>query len=262
MKTDKNTSNKNLPQQKQQKPKSPKKKQEPEKKKYTAEELAKLEQERQKRIKNEKQSEKENQKIYEEILEEAKKNNFRIKPKKEDSIPESTNLKISEKKAQTILEEGGMLDAYKYLIVQLCKNGLPTGNLFEYSAYVIKNYEKKWKEKKSKMKKENIEKYWEEKEKIIKETLEKNKKDKKLLNRSLDEIEMKKYIKTLDRSRSSRGVKPLREKINNDEDKNTTPSGIKKKNKSLNKNNNVNQDKKTNDNNSKNAIKKDKTGKK
>ena len=54
-------------------------------------------------------------------------------------------IKISEKKTQTILEEGGMLDAYKYLVIQLCKNGLPTGNLFEYSSYIIKNYEKKWK---------------------------------------------------------------------------------------------------------------------
>ena len=121
-----------------------------------------------------------------------------------------------------------MLDAYKYLIVQLCKNGLPTGNLFEYSAYVIKNYEKKWKEKKSKIMRENIEKYWEEKEKKVKEAIKKSD-NKKILNRSLDEIEMKKYIKSLDRSRSSRGVKPLREKIYNDEDKNTSPSGLKKK---------------------------------
>ena len=140
MKTDKNSPPQNPPQQKQQKKENqkspPKKKPEPEKKKFTPEELAKLEQERQKRIKNEKQLEKENQKIYEEILEEAKKNNFRIKPKKEDSIPENINIKISEKKAQNILEEGGMLDAYKYLIIQLCKNGLPTGNLFEYSAYM------------------------------------------------------------------------------------------------------------------------------
>ena len=58
-----------------------------------------------------------------------------------------------------------MLDAYKYLVIQLCKNGLPTGNLFEYSAFVIRNYEKKWKEKKSKMTKEKIDKYYEEKQK-------------------------------------------------------------------------------------------------
>ena len=63
-----------------------------------------------------------------------------------------------------------MLDAYKYLIIQLCKNGLPTGNLFEYSAYVIKNYEKKWKEKKYKIEQEKFDNYWKEK----KEQIEKN----------------------------------------------------------------------------------------
>ena len=226
------------------------------KKTYSQEKLKNLEQERQKRIKNEKISEKENQKIYEEILEEAKKNNFKTKIRKDDdSIELKTNIKISEKKAQNILEEGGMLDAYKYLIIQLCKNGLPTGNLFEYSAYVIKNYEKKWKEKKSKINKENIEKYWEQKEKDFKEKIEKNKnnlKEVKKLNRSLDEIEMKKYIKDLDRSRSSRGIKPLRKKIGEKEDNNKLiPSNFKKKNKSLNKsnnNNNPNKEKKQNEN--------------
>ena len=239
-------------------------KEELEKKKiYSEEKLKNLEQERQKRIKNEKISEKENQKIYEEILEEAKKNNFKMKIRKDDSIPLKTNIKISEKKAQNILEEGGMLDAYKYLIIQLCKNGLPTGNLFEYSAYVIKNYEKKWKEKKSKINKENIEKYWEQKEKDFKEKIEKNKnnlKEVKKLNRSLDEIEMKKYIKDLDRSRSSRGIKPLREKIVEKVDNNKyVPSTFRKKNKSSNKNNinnNANKEKKQNEN-SKNYTKKE-----
>ena len=203
------------------------------KKTYSQEKLKNLEQERQKRIKNEKISEKENQKIYEEILEEAKKNNFKTKIRKDDdSIELKTNIKIS-----------------------LCKNGLPTGNLFEYSAYVIKNYEKKWKEKKSKINKENIEKYWEQKEKDFKEKIEKNKnnlKEIKKLNRSLDEIEMKKYIKDLDRSRSSRGIKPLRKKIGEKEDNNKLiPSTFKKKNKSLNKsnnNNNPNKEKKQNEN--------------
>ena len=239
-------------------------KEELEKKKiYSEEKLKNLEQERQKRIKNEKISEKENQKIYEEILEEAKKKNFKMNIRKDDSIPLKTNIKISEKKAQNILEEGGMLDAYKYLIIQLCKNGLPTGNLFEYSAYVIKNYEKKWKEKKSKINKENIEKYWEQKEKDFKEKIEKNKnnlKEIKKLNRSLDEIEMKKYIKDLDRSRSSRGIKPLREKIVEKVDNNKyVPSTFRKKNKSSNKsniNNNANKEKKQNEN-SKNYTKKE-----
>ena len=56
-------------------------------------------------------------------------------------------IKINESKANDILEEGGMFDAYKYLLEQLCKHGLPSGNIFEYASYVIKNYEKKWKKK-------------------------------------------------------------------------------------------------------------------
>ena len=89
------------------------------KKTYSQEKLKNLEQERQKRIKNEKISEKENQKIYEEILEEAKKNNFKTKIRKDDdSIELKTNIKISEKKAQNILEEGGMLDYVKMVYQQ------------------------------------------------------------------------------------------------------------------------------------------------
>ena len=119
-------------------------------------------------------------------------------------------IKISEKKTQAILEESGMLDAYKYLIIQLCKNGFPTGNLFEYSAYVIKNYEKKWKEKKSKMTKEKVEKYWQEKKEQIQNLEKKNgntieEQNKiKAMNRSFEEREINKLIKNLDKSRSSR----------------------------------------------------------
>ena len=61
-----------------------------------------------------------------------------------------------------------MLDAYKYVLSQLCKQGLPNGNVFEYASIVVKNYEKKWKEKKSKMTKEKVEKYWQEKKEEIK----------------------------------------------------------------------------------------------
>lgn len=53
------------------------------------------------------------------------------------------------------------------LMTSLCKNGLPTGDLFEYAAYVVQNYEKKWKKIKSKETKEKINKYWEEKEKQL-----------------------------------------------------------------------------------------------
>ena len=109
------------------------------------------------RLKREKENEKKDQEIFEKILEEAKNNHYKpqsIRTKISNTEEVMPTMKISERKAQSILEKGGMLDAYKYLIAQLCKNGLPTGNLFDYSAYVIQSYEKKWKEKKSKEAKE------------------------------------------------------------------------------------------------------------
>ena len=41
----------------------------------------------------------------------------------------------------------------------ICKNGLPTGDLYEFAAYTIINYEKKWKQIKSQEVKEKINKY-------------------------------------------------------------------------------------------------------
>ena len=103
-----------------------------------------------------------------------------------------------------------MLDAYKYLLLQLCKNGFPTGNLFEYAAIVVQNYEKKWKEKKSQMTKDKVEQYWQEKkieienfEKSNNKSIEEENKM-KALNRSFEEREINKIIKNLDKSRSSR----------------------------------------------------------
>jgi len=191
---------------------------------------------RKKRLQQEKKEEERDKKVYEQVLKEfQEKNKARTNteanvrkrltsPKNKDIDINSIQLpkiRISEKKTQAILEEGGMLDAYKYLVIQLCKNGLPTGNLFEYSAFVIRNYEKKWKEKKSKMNKEKLEQYWKEKKEQI-ENFEKQQKklsDKKqantkkakeeqnkinALNRSLEEREINKLIKNMDRSRSSR----------------------------------------------------------
>ncbi len=45
-----------------------------------------------------------------------------------------------------------------------CKNGLPSGDLYEYSAYVIQNYEKKWKKIKAGEVKDKINEYKKEKE--------------------------------------------------------------------------------------------------
>jgi hypothetical protein len=74
-------------------------------------------------------------------------------------------IQISQKKAQSILEDGGMIDAYKYLISHLCKNGMPPGDLYEYCSIIIKNYEKEWKRKKYKLLNEKIQKHFEEKKK-------------------------------------------------------------------------------------------------
>ena len=190
---------------------------------------------RKKRIEQEKKEEARDKKVYDQVLKEYQeksksRTNTEVNVKNRLASPKSRTddlnniqlpkIKISEKKTQAILEEGGMLDAYKYLVIQLCKNGLPTGNLFEYSAYVIKNYEKKWKEKKSKMNKEKVEQYWKEKKQEV-EKFEKEKKkpdpkqqkikptkeeeDKiKALNRSLEQREINKLIANLDKSRSSK----------------------------------------------------------
>ena len=190
---------------------------------------------RKKRLQQEKKEEARDKKVYEQVLKEFQeknkaRTNTEVNARKRLTSPKNKDvdlnniqlpkIKISEKKTQAILEEGGMLDAYKYLVIQLCKNGLPTGNLFEYSAYVIRNYEKKWKEKKSKMNKEKLEQYWKEKKEQIqkfeiqqkksadkKVVTKKNKEEEskiKALNRSLEQREINKLIQNMDRSRSSR----------------------------------------------------------
>jgi len=176
-------------------------------------------------MEKEKKEEQRDKQVYEQIVKEFQDNKTRVNTetnvvkrltnaKKESDINSLNSMqlpqiKISEKKTQAILEESGMLDAYKYLIIQLCKNGFPTTNLFEYSAFVKKNYEKKWKEKKSKMTKEKVEKYWQEKKEELKNMEKKNNnsiEDQnkiKALNRSFEEREINKLIKNMDKSRSS-----------------------------------------------------------
>ena len=188
--------------------------------------MEELKERKKKRMEKEKKEEQRDKQVYEQIVKEFQDNKTRVNTetnvvkrltnaKKESDINSLNSMqlpqiKISEKKTQAILEESGMLDAYKYLIIQLCKNGFPTTNLFEYSAFVIKNYEKKWKEKKSKMTKEKVEKYWQEKKEELKNMEKKNNnsiEDQnkiKALNRSFEEREINKLIKNMDKSRSSR----------------------------------------------------------
>ena len=92
---------------------------------------------RKKRLQQEKKEEERDKKVYEQVLKEfQEKNKARTNteanvrkrltsPKNKDIDINSIQLpkiRISEKKTQAILEEGGMLDAYKYLVIQLCKN--------------------------------------------------------------------------------------------------------------------------------------------
>ena len=110
-----------------------------------------MKEQRKKRLKQAKIEEEKELKIYSQLIEEFKNN----KKNKNFLLEENSKIqKISGEKAQKILEEGGMLDAYKYVLAQLCRHGLPNGNIFEYASYVVKNFEKKWKDKKSKMIKE------------------------------------------------------------------------------------------------------------
>ena len=165
----------------------------PELPRISKEKLTELQEKRKKRLKAEKKQEMKEKKLYNELVNEYKTN--RNKSLENISLDETPTIKISEKRAQKILEEGGMLDAYKYLITQLCKCGLPDGNLFEYASIVIKNYEKKWKEKKSQMIKEKIEQYFENKKKEINATGE--------INKTIENRDLNLFIKNLDKSRSN-----------------------------------------------------------
>ena len=177
----------------------------PELPKISKEKLIELKEKRKKRLKAERKQEMKEKKLYNELVNEYKSN--KNKSFENISIDETApTIKISEKKAQKILEEGGMLDAYKYLITQLCKCGLPDGNLFEYASVVIRNYEKKWKEKKSQMTKEKIEKYFENKKKEVDATGE--------INKTLENRDLNLFIKNLDKSRSNLRIMK-REKFSN-----------------------------------------------
>ena len=138
------------------------------------------------------------------LLNENKENN-----KKEDMVSFSNKInspiEMNQKKAQNLLEEGGMIDAYKYLITHLCKNGMPPGDLYEYSSIIIKNYEKEWKKKKYKMMNEKIQKYFEDKKKSLlnQNNIKNDKNNMNLYFQVLEKREDNQFIKKLDKSRSS-----------------------------------------------------------
>ena len=93
---------------------------------------------------------------------ENKSNSSLVEVKQEGKEKEKNPL---EKKAYKLLKNNGMLDGYKFVLENICKDGLPQGNVFEYAAFLFSSYEKKWKQIKSKEVKEKIMKYKEEKSK-------------------------------------------------------------------------------------------------
>jgi predicted methyltransferase len=42
-----------------------------------------------------------------------------------------------------VLRVSGILDAYEYFLKLLCKNGLPTGRVYDYAAQEIEKFEKR-----------------------------------------------------------------------------------------------------------------------
>ena len=132
----------------------------------TKDKLKEIQEKRKKRL-LEQQKEFENQRKMFEEMKENKNLNFYKRPEIVYSNDIKSPCEISHNKAQRILEKGGMIDAYKHLITFFCKNGLPSGNLYEHASVIIKNYEKEWKKKKSKMINDKIKKHFEEKKKKI-----------------------------------------------------------------------------------------------
>ena len=96
--------------------------------------------------------------------------NVTAKPKSENetekNVKQEENKTPFEQKAYNLLKNNGMLDAYNYVLTNICKDGLPQGDIFEYASYMFGSYEKKWKQMKSKEVKEKIKKYKEEKNRL------------------------------------------------------------------------------------------------
>ncbi|KAL4472387.1 hypothetical protein ABPG74_018336 [Tetrahymena malaccensis] len=61
----------------------------------------------------------------------------------ETSNKHNQSLANEQKNNTSILETSGILDAYEYFLRQLCKNGLPSGNVYEFAAQQILKFERK-----------------------------------------------------------------------------------------------------------------------
>lgn len=220
----------------------------------TKEKLKELQEKRKKRLVQE-QKEKE---ILSKMMEDIKNSNNASTRKSEVTNNINYEIKISQKDVLLTLEEGGIIEAYKNLINNLRQNGIPPGNIYEYSAKMIRDYEKEWKKKKFIKQNEKIEKYFEEKKQNYLKNLSQDNKDKvknnnNLIYKVLKDREENQFIKKLDRSRSTLHViKNISELKDNKTDLSLKTSNKKIKKiiiKNKDKNNSINNIKGINNNN-------------
>ena len=227
----------------------------------TKEKLKELQEKRRKRLVQE-QKEKE---ILSKMMEDIKNSNNTSTRKTDDTNNMNYEIKISQKNVLSTLEEGGIIEAYKNLINNLRQNGIPPGNIYEYSAKMIRDYEKEWKKKKFIKQNEKIEKYFEEKKQnylknLSKENKDQDKNNNNLIYKILKDREANQFIKKLDRSRSTlhvikniselkgsktdltlkTSIKKIKKIIIKNKDKNKSINNIKEINNSINSNKDVN----------------------
>ena len=167
----------------------------------TKEKIENIKLRRNKRLNQEKKDEIAFKKIlkdYEEEKQSNKKNKINI-------YNLDFQLAINTRQVLSILEDSGIIEAYNYLINSIEKTGFPKKDLYEYSSNVIKRYENKWKKKKIQKRNEITEKYFEDKLKYYKQEKKDGKENIKLF-RVLNARETNKFIKKLDRSRSSLNI--------------------------------------------------------
>ena len=174
----------------------------------TKEKLKLIKEKRMKRLSKEKE-EKENSI---QIMEELKNNiniNINLNKNNKDGYKTNYIFKIKQEKVSSTLEDSGIIDAYKNLMDNLYNNGWPEENIYEYSSTFIKEYEKQMKEKISKNKNENIDKFFENKKHIYNKNIngDNDKHNNSFINKYLKEKKGNQFIKTLDRSRSSLNIK-------------------------------------------------------
>ena len=141
--------------------------------------------------------------IQEEILSEQRKISNILRKDREKLLNnfEQPKIEYSQKRAQNILENGGIIEAYKYLIKHLCQLSTPPKNIYDYSSEIIKKYEKIWRIKKFKLLNEKIEKHFEnKKQNYLKGDI--SNQDNIKIYKVLERREENKFIKNLDKSRS------------------------------------------------------------